>query len=187
MIRVLISSCLLGQPVRYNGSSKLCEHTLLTKWRAENRLVSFCPEVEAGLLIPRPAAEIVGKDGFAVLENRSKVIDQNGQDITQKFIEGARKTLQVAFDTGVLLAILTDGSPSCGSTYLYDGTFSGACKAGMGVTAALLEKNGLRVFNQTQIEGDVAILGLLIKIGIFINQTSLKLALASSQECQERG
>jgi uncharacterized protein YbbK (DUF523 family) len=108
--------------------------------------------VEAGLLIPRPVAEIVGEDGFAVLENRSKVIEQNGQDITQKFIEGARKTLQVAISAGVCLAILTDGSPSCGSTYIYDGTFSGIPKAGMGVTAALLEENGVGVFSQTQLE-----------------------------------
>jgi uncharacterized protein YbbK (DUF523 family) len=152
MIRILISFCLLGQPVRYDGTSKLCEHTLLTKWREENRLVPFCPEVEAGLLIPRPAAEIVGEDGLAVLENRSKAIDQNGRDITQQFIEGARKTLQAALDAGVLLAILTDGSPSCGSTYIYDGTFSGTRQAGMGVTAALLQQNGVRVFTQTQLE-----------------------------------
>jgi uncharacterized protein YbbK (DUF523 family) len=130
----------------------LCEHAIVTKWVDENRLVPFCPEVEVGLLIPRPVAEIVGEDGFAVLENRSKVIEQNGQDITQQFMEGAKKTLQVAVGAGVGLAILTDGSPSCGSTYIYDGTFSGIRKAGMGVTAALLEQNGVRVFSQTQLE-----------------------------------
>ncbi len=151
MIRVLISSCLLGQPVRYNGSSKLCEHPILTRWRQENRLVPYCPEVEAGFSIPRPAAEILSEDGFAVLDNRSKVIDQDGQDITQQFVEGAKKTLQVALDTNVKLAILTDGSPSCGSTYIYDGTFSGKRNGGMGVTAALLEKSGVRVFSQEQI------------------------------------
>jgi uncharacterized protein YbbK (DUF523 family) len=152
MIRILISSCLVGQPVRYDGSSKLCEHAILTKWGNENRLVPFCPEVEAGLLIPRPVAEIIGEDGFAVLENRSKVMERNGQDLTQKFIEGARKTLQIAVGAGLCLAILTDGSPSCGSTYIYDGTFSGVRKAGMGVTAALLKQNGVRVFSQTQVE-----------------------------------
>lgn len=152
MIRILISSCLLGQPVRYNGSSKLCEHHLLTTWRDENRLIPFCPEVEGGLTIPRPGAEIIGKDGWAVLENRSQVITQNGQDLTLQFIKGARKALEVALDNNVLLAILTDGSPSCGSTYIYDGNFNGTRKAGMGVTAALLQQNGVRVFSQTQLE-----------------------------------
>lgn len=80
------------------------------------------------------------------------MIEQNGQDLTQQFIEGARKTLQFALGAGVCLAILTDGSPSCGSTYIYDGTFSGERQAGMGVTAALLEQNGVRVFSQTQLE-----------------------------------
>lgn len=152
MIRVLISSCLLGQPVRYNGSSKLCEHPTLARWSQENRLVPFCPEVEAGFSIPRPAAEILSEDGFAVLENRSRVVDQNGQDITQQFVEGAKKTLQVALDRNVKLAILTDGSPSCGSTYIYDGTFNGRRNKGLGVTAALLEKSGVQVFSQEQIE-----------------------------------
>jgi hypothetical protein len=49
--------------------------------------------------------------------------------------------------------LLTDGSPSCGSSYIYDGTFSGAKRRSeAGVTAALLQQNGVEVFSQFQFE-----------------------------------
>ncbi len=164
MIRVLVSSCLLGQPVRYNGSAKRYDHSILARWRQENRLVPFCPEVEAGLSVPRLPAEIVKGDGFSVLDHQSNVIDQAGQDVTQLFLDGARKTVEAALKTGAKLAVLTDGSPSCGNSYLHDGTFSSVRIAGVGVTAALLERSGVRVFSQTQVEMADEYLYSLIKI-----------------------
>jgi len=72
--------------------------------------------------------------------------------ITACFIDGAARALEAARKNGVKLAILKEGSPSCGSTYIYDGTFSSIRKAGQGVTAALLERNGIRVFSEEEIE-----------------------------------
>ena len=48
--------------------------------------------------------------------------------------------------------MLTERSPSCGSTFLYDGTFSSQLQPGEGVTAALLRQHGIRVFSQHQLE-----------------------------------
>jgi uncharacterized protein YbbK (DUF523 family) len=164
MIRVLVSSCLLGQPVRYNGSAKQLEHPILARWRRENRLVPFCPEVEAGFPVPRPAAEIVNGDGFTVLDGRAKVVDQNKQNVTQQFLHGGKKAMKIIQELDVKLTILTDGSPSCGSTFIYNGTFSGTKITGAGITTALLEKNGVKVFNQAQIEVADEYLNTLVKL-----------------------
>ena len=152
MIRVLISSCLLGQPVRYNGSDAPSDKTILSQWQSEGRLVHFCPEISAGFPIPRPPAETVGGDGRLVLSGHAKVIEDTGADVTEMFVEGANKAVAFAEKNKVRIAILTDGSPSCGSTYVYDGNFTGKQIPGKGVTAELLEQNGIRVFSEDQIE-----------------------------------
>jgi uncharacterized protein YbbK (DUF523 family) len=152
MIRVLVSSCLLGRPIRYNGSDAPSDKTILSKWKSEGRLVHFCPEIAAGFPIPRPPAEIVGGDGRLVLSGHAKVIEDTGADVTKMFVAGARKAVDFAEKNKVRIAILTDGSPSCGSTYVYDGNFTGKQIPGKGVTAELLEQNGIRVFSEDQIE-----------------------------------
>jgi uncharacterized protein YbbK (DUF523 family) len=114
--------------------------------------VHFCPEIAAGFPIPRPPAEIVGGDGRLVLSGHAKVIEDTGADVTKMFVAGARKAVDFAEKNKVRIAILTDGSPSCGSTYVYDGNFTGKQIPGKGVTAELLEQNGIRVFSEDQIE-----------------------------------
>lgn len=152
MLKILVSACLLGNRVRYNGSDVPCESDLIDQWKAEGRIIPFCPEVAGGFSVPRPAAEIVGRDGFAVLDSNGRVLDVKGLDVTACFIDGAARALETARINGVRLAILKQGSPSCGSTYIYDGTFSSIRKAGQGVTAALLERNCIRVFSEEEIE-----------------------------------
>lgn len=152
MIRILVSSCLLGQPVRYNGLAGHCDHSILSTWKNEGRVVGFCPEVAAGLATPRPAAEIVQGDGEKVLAGLSDVIDTNGNNVTKFFIDGADKALSLAQHKNVRLAVLKENSPSCGSSAIYDGSFSGAKLSGKGVTAELLEQKGIRVFNELQLE-----------------------------------
>ena len=141
MIRVLVSACLLGEEVRYNGASALVESHVLAQWLAEGRVVPFCPEVAGGLGVPRPAAERVG----------NRVLTRTGEDVTEHFQKGARAALDAAMAQHVRLAILKDGSPSCGSGAIHDGTFTGATRPGMGVTAALLEQNGIRVFSEAEL------------------------------------
>jgi uncharacterized protein YbbK (DUF523 family) len=151
MIRVLVSSCLLGEPVRYHGGDAECVSDVLERWGREGRLVSACPETAAGLPVPRPPAEIAGGDGHAVLEGEAFVGDSTGADVTAAFLQGARATLASARAHGVRLAILKDGSPSCATSYIHDGTFRSQRAPGQGVTAALLSEAGIRVFNERQI------------------------------------
>ena len=152
MERVLVSACLLGSKVRYNGSFRLNDHPILARWQLEGRIVQICPEVAAGFSTPRPPAEIQGaRDGLGVLQGQGRVIEQTGNDVTHLYREAARLALDLARERGCRYAVLTDGSPSCGSSFVYDGSFSGKRLAGHGTTAALLEENGIRVFSEDRI------------------------------------
>ena len=152
MIKVLVSSCLLGDPVRYHGGDAACASEILERWRAEGRLVPVCPETAAGMPVPRPPAEIAGGDGGAVLRGDATVGDISGQDVTAVFVSGARIALEAARRSGVRVAVLKDGSPSCATTYIHDGTFRWQRDRGQGVTAALLAQEGIQLFNEHQLE-----------------------------------
>ena len=147
-----MSACLLGARVRYHGGDAASDHPILRRWFEEGRLVAACPERDGGLPTPRPAAEIAGGDGAAVHARLAVVRTSNGADVTDAFQRGAEVALQLVQQHRIRLAVLKDGSPSCGSSSIYDGTFSGTRVAGSGVTAALLEAHGVRVFSDTAIE-----------------------------------
>ncbi|MCX8999043.1 DUF523 domain-containing protein [Rhizobiaceae bacterium BDR2-2] len=150
--KILVSACLMGRPVRYNGAAKPLAHPALERWQAEGRVVSICPEVMAGFSIPRPPAEIAGSgSGAAVLDGAANVVDATGADVTRRFVDGARIALDLARAHGCRFALLIDGSPSCGSGFIYDGSFSGQKHPGAGVTAALLRENGVEVFSDREI------------------------------------
>jgi uncharacterized protein YbbK (DUF523 family) len=152
MIRVLVSACLLGDQVRYNGAAARSSSAILAAWLAEGRVVRFCPEVAGGLGVPRPPAEIVGGGGDAVLAGTARLVTRSGADVTDAFAAGARLALEAARTGRAGLAILKEGSPSCGSHRINDGSFSGTKIPGRGVTAALLERHGIRVFSEDEIE-----------------------------------
>ncbi|MBX7219178.1 MAG: DUF523 domain-containing protein [Blastocatellia bacterium] len=158
MITVLVSSCLVGNPVRYNGVDVPCPSSILDAWKAENRIVPVCPEVAGGLPIPRPPAEIQGGTGADVLRGTASVADIAGNLVTDSFVAGAEAALALARRHNARLAVLKEKSPSCGSSLIYDGTFSGKAFPGQGVTTALLEANGIRVFSDLQLEAAAAYL-----------------------------
>lgn len=151
--RILVSACLLGQPVRYDGSAKTLPHPLLQHWQHNGWVVSLCPEMAGGMPTPRPAAEIAtGFSGGDVVAGHAQVHDTSGADVTTAFLDGAQAALALAQQEGCTFALLIDGSPSCGSLMIYDGSFSGHKQAGEGVTAALLRQNGITVFAPADIE-----------------------------------
>jgi len=151
MHRVLISSCLLGNPVRYDGRGVPHGDAILARWREEGRVVAVCPEVAGGMPIPRPPAEIdPGKNAASVLAGRARVVAVTGDDVTAPFVRGAHEALAAAQARGIRMAVLKEGSPSCGSSYVYDGHFAGRRQPGMGVTAQLLRGAGVHVFSEHQ-------------------------------------
>jgi len=150
--KLLISACLLGHPVRYDGNGKLLDNSLLKIWHNEGRLVVACPEMMAGFSTPRPPCEIAnGLSGDKVLDDRASVVDSHGKNETLQFIKGAELALKMAQENNCHFALLTENSPSCGSNFIYDGSFSGRKKSGMGVVAAMLKRHGIQVFSETEI------------------------------------
>jgi uncharacterized protein YbbK (DUF523 family) len=149
---ILISDCLLGRPVRYDGRALTLEDPFVRQWQDSGLLLPCCPEVAGGLPVPRSPAEIQGGRAEDVLAGQAKVVNQEGQDLTQAFVLGARRALELARSKGARLALLAEYSPSCGSSMVYDGHFSGRRQSGQGVTTALLRANGISVFSQQQVQ-----------------------------------
>ena len=152
MSKILISACLLGNPVRYDGKSKLLHHAVLSELIAQDRVIGFCPEIAGGLPVPREPAEIRQGDGAAVIAAQAQVETRDGSDVTAFFLSGARQALALCRQHGIRVAVLTESSPSCGSKQIYDGSFSRNAIPGSGVTAALLQQHGVTVFNQHQLD-----------------------------------
>lgn len=141
---VLISSCLAGKAVRYDGKGcESAEITELIKSGEEYRLI--CPELLGGLGVPREPCEIVGGGASDVLCGRARVVNKKGEDVTESFLTGAQKTLEMARELKPKRIYLKSKSPSCGQGSVYDGSFSGTLKNGNGVTAELLTSNGFEV------------------------------------------
>ena len=132
----------MGEKLRLDGKSKKINAKILAIWHAENRLILLCPEVAGGLSIPREPAEIQG----------SFIITVAGDDVTGAFKQGAQKALEICQQHDIHIAILKEGSPSCGVSQINDGTFSHTKIAGQGVTAKLLQKHGVKVFNEYQLQ-----------------------------------
>ena len=124
MESILVSACLLGEKVRYNGEDKRCNDPILQGWLREGRVVSVCPEVLGGLTVPRPPAEIeAGAGGMEVLKGAARVMDPGGRDVSAQFRQGAEQALQLARSGCIRMAVLKEGSPSCGTGYTYAGSY----------------------------------------------------------------
>jgi len=139
--KLLISACLIGDNVKYNGGNNKIDIKELAK---KYNLIAFCPEVEGGLSTPRPPAEIVS-------DNPLRVINIEGKDVTYEFILGANKCIELVKQHGIIKALLKAKSPSCGKGKIYDGTFGAILREGNGVTVRLLEEIGVEVYNENEI------------------------------------
>lgn len=157
--KILVSACLLGEQVRYDSEILPNCPPILEEWAKLGLIIPVCPEVAAGLPIPRPPAEIQSGDGKDVVLGTAKVIDINGKDVTDAFLKGAKEALRLVEENGIEYAILKAWSPSCGSKVTYDGSFSDTLKKGQGVTAALLQSKGIQVYNEDEIDRVAELIG----------------------------
>lgn len=141
----IVSGCLLGHDCKYNGGNNRNEEVI--KFCETHKHVVVCPERTGKLPCPRPPAEIVG----------SRVINKEGEDLTEAFRQGAKASLNTCEMLADLSnekiegAILKANSPSCGAGKIYDGTFSGTLVNGNGVFADMLIKKGIEVITEKEI------------------------------------
>lgn len=141
--RYLLSARLCGHQCRYDGG--FFDHPALRRLAEDGVAVPFCPECEGGLPTPRTPCEILG----------GRVLAADGTDCTAQYRVGAEKALALCRQYGLSAAILKEGSPSCGSHRIRDGSHTGRKIPGMGVTAALLAKNGVTLFTEEDLPPDV--------------------------------
>ena len=140
MEKILISACLIGDKTRYDGHSNYSP--LIKELLEKYELVPFCSEVEGGLPTPRKPSE----------RRKDRVFNIEGKDVTKNYLKGAELALNICKYLEIKIAILKDGSPACGVHQIHDGTFSGRKIKGMGVTASLLAKNGIKVLSEDEIQ-----------------------------------
>jgi uncharacterized protein YbbK (DUF523 family) len=146
---ILVSACLLGEDCKYNGENNYSSE--VEELLAGEEVVTVCPEKLGGLSTPREPAEIIEGTAEDIWDGEAKVVNKEGEDVTPYFIRGATNTLFRARKNDCELALLKARSPSCGSKEIYNGNFAGTTKPGQGVTAFLLEKKGIKVFNEEEI------------------------------------
>jgi uncharacterized protein YbbK (DUF523 family) len=146
-MKIVISPCLIGIETRWNDSCEEIEELInLVK---SGQAVFMCAEQIGGLSTPREHSEIEpGKTAAEVLNGEAKVISINGKDVTDQFVVGAQRILKFCQEMGIETAILKSCSPSCGSERTFDGTFTETIIPGKGITAELLEQNGIKVYNE---------------------------------------
>ena len=101
-------------------------------------VIRVCPEVLAGMPVPRVPIEI--KDGV--------VVDRDGNVLDGVIRQAVAKTLQLLKEEDVEYAVLKARSPTCGVHRIYDGTFTGTQVEGAGVLAQALLDAGYRVMDE---------------------------------------
>ena len=135
----LVSACLLGENCKYNGGNN--DNIYVKLYLKDRDYVAFCPEIAGGLEAPRLPCEICG----------NRVVNSNGEDLTEEFTDGAEQALELCREAGVELAVLKEGSPSCGVNWIYDGTFEHVRTPGQGITAKLLTETGIKCISEEDI------------------------------------
>lgn len=143
---IIVSACLLGVKCRYDGGSSPDER--LQSMASEGAFIPLCPEQLGGLPTPRVHAQIVDGNGEDVINGIAKVMDSNNKDVTGQFLKGAEEVREIARLMKVRTVILKEKSPSCGVRFI---SKSGVTEEGMGVTSALLMREGIHVISSDEI------------------------------------
>lgn len=107
-IKILVSACLLGEKVRYDGGHKLDPFLAGTlgpfvEW------IRVCPEVDCGLPVPREAMRLVGDPRHPRL-----VTSKSGMDHTERMERWAKARLDELSGVDLCGYICKKDSPSCG-------------------------------------------------------------------------
>lgn len=132
-MKILVSACLLGENCKYNGGNNYC--AAVAEYVKDKDVVTICPEVMAGMGIPRTPIEIV--DGV--------LMDRNGNNVEAALRAAVAQVIEQIGNEEIECAILQSRSPTCGVNQVYDGSFSGKLIPGSGVFAQALRDAGYPV------------------------------------------
>ena len=134
-MKVLVSACLLGRNCKYNGGNNRSQRVM--DFLRGHEIVAVCPELEAGLGVPRTPVEIVN----------GKVQTKDGVSVDERLRAAVEQVLAQARALEIDCALLQSRSPTCGVNQIYDGSFTGRRIAGSGILAQALKDAGYRVID----------------------------------------
>lgn len=134
-MKILVSACIMGENCKYNGKSNY--NPKVAAFLAGKEIIMICPEVLAGLGIPRNCAEIVN----------GKVVDNKGRDVDKDFRNGVALAMERIKNEQIDFAVLQSRSPTCGVHQIYDGSFAGTLIKGSGLFARELIRRGIKVLD----------------------------------------
>jgi uncharacterized protein YbgA (DUF1722 family)/uncharacterized protein YbbK (DUF523 family) len=121
--RILVSACLLGEKVRYDGGHKRDPYLVGTLGKFVEWL-PVCPEVECGLPVPREAMRLSGDPDAPALVGKASGVDHTAR--MRAFIARKLRDLEGA---GLCGYVCKGGSPSCGMAPRPIGLFTAAFTA----------------------------------------------------------
>ena len=133
--KIVVSACLMGRNCKYNGGNNYNEN--LVEMLKDKDIIEVCPEVAAGMPVPRPAVEIFN----------GRVIREDGSDWDEVYRKGVEAVMKQLEDEDIEYAVLQSRSPTCGVKQIYDGTFSKTRVDGQGLLARALSKRGIALFD----------------------------------------
>ncbi len=139
MKKIVVSACLLGDNCKYNGGNNYSGQ--VARLVAGREVISVCPEVLAGLGIPRTPIEI--RDG--------RVVTRDARDVTDCLYRAVEQILAQLQAEDVECVILKSRSPTCGVRQVYDGSFSGKLVDGAGILAQALMEKGYKVLDAEEV------------------------------------
>jgi uncharacterized protein YbbK (DUF523 family) len=134
-VAIGVCACLAGRPARYDGRV-LEERVDLGPDAFE--VVEVCPELAAGMPVPRPAVHLEGS-AAEVLAGTARAVDTEGRDVAAELVAGARACVARLREAGVSAVVLKDRSPSCGLLETSQGEGS---PLGPGVFGELVRREG---------------------------------------------
>ena len=132
---VIVSACLLGENCKYNGGNNYSER--IAKLLAEREILPVCPEVLAGLGIPREPIELKAGVPYRI----------DGKCLSDKLFGAIEKIKEMIKGKNIEYAVLKSRSPTCGVKEIYDGSFTHTKIDGMGILAKALSDMGIRVID----------------------------------------
>ena len=163
--RVGVSSCLLGQAVRYDGGHKRAP-ALIDTLDALVEWIPVCPEIEIGLGVPRPPIDLQQSP-----DGRRLIIPSSGRDLTDAMIGYARAKVAELVSAGISGYVLKSKSPSCGlgSARVIDEAAEVISRDGTGLFAAVLRETlpGLPVEEETALANPAVLQSFIERIHIY--------------------
>ena len=137
--KIVVSACLLGRNCKYNGGNNFSPR--VAEFVKGREVIEVCPEVLAGMGVPRTPIEI--QDGI--------VVDRDGNRVDEAIRDAVARLLVELKDEQIECAVLKSRSPTCGVRQVYDGSFTGTLVEGAGVLAQALMDAGYQVIDSEEL------------------------------------